>query len=254
MPGKTTPRFIADLLEYDPTNAERNILCDAPPYLDETTAARSIAQRHKHTLILRRSRSTFPGLIARDNSAPWTVSSICEICRAHIEVIVDSSQPAPFETGPCPTKDNPLHHLRYEPLKSWPPARRSFGKIRFEDIRVFSCSATTCPTSVTVITRPPILDKAIIKLLTDKPVLERRRRAFEESHGRSKYESSPIKVLETLHRYLANVMSGDERMIPRENERYQLHLSDECAPLWKALGFGDILVVNSAPNQASDAG
>jgi len=245
MSGKTPPRFTADLLEYTPKNLERNVLCDPPPYVDEATAAKIIPQRHKHSLLLRKTRSTLPPPRASDTSAPWTVSSICETCRAHIDVTVNSSQAALFESSPCPTKENLLHHLRYEPSRSSPATLESLGKIRFEDVRVFSCSATTCPTTVTVLTKPSILGQDHYKLLTEKLVLQRRKDKYEEAEEvKSKYDSSPIKVLETLQKYLSNVFSDSkQRKIPRANERYQVHLSDECAPIFKTLGFKDVLVV-----------
>jgi len=162
----------------------------------------------------------------------------------HIEVRVDSSEPSLHESGPCPTKDNPLHHFRYEPSKSRPinvPCLEAHRTERWKDVREFTCTASTCPTNVTVTTRPPILRKELVKLLTDRAIIQRRIKAYSnEIQGDKLFAYDALKALQ---KYIQNALRGDERKIPRENERYQLTISDECREIFEMAHFKDVQVL-----------
>ncbi|KAF8541938.1 hypothetical protein BDD12DRAFT_827425 [Trichophaea hybrida] len=238
--GKTPPRLLADLQLYDPESKGLNVLCEPPPYVDVENFAKSLPLQHKHTLVLRPDWCIIPNSTTVETSRPWTVVSICEKCRMHIEVKVDSSEPSLLESGPCPTKDNLLHHFRYEPSKSRPinsTCLEAHRTERWKDVRVFTCTASTCPTNVTITTRPPILKEEFVKLLMDKALIQQRINTYSEEKGAS---LSAYTVLKTLQKYLQNALRGDQRKIPRGNERYKFTISDECREIFEMAHFKDV--------------
>ena len=171
------------------------------------------------------------------------MASICETCRLHVEVKVDSSEPSLSQSSPCPTKDNPLHHLHYEPsiLYAVDAAYvKAHRKERWKDVRDFTCTALGCPAYVTITTRAPILSERLVTLLTDPDVIQKRVDRYGE-HGKG--GTLPAhNALKTLGTYLRLALNGDKRSIPRENPRYLLSLSDDSREVMETVHFRDINV------------
>ncbi|KAA8894285.1 hypothetical protein FN846DRAFT_786629 [Sphaerosporella brunnea] len=238
--GKIPTRLFADLLVYDPTRTGRNVLCEPPPYVHESVVARQLPpQPHKHQLSLKSTKNSLPRDGVSETSEPWMVSALCQTCRLHVRITVDSSQPSLSESEPCSEGHNPMHFFRYEPSKSRPITGEILSTERWEDVRVFSCAATKCPTIVTVTTKAPILHQGFVELLTDEGTLMRRAMAFGETQGRSYAgaDVSAYKSLKALFSYLSNAKHLDTRDIPRGNPKYLSLLSDECREIMKAAHF-----------------
>lgn len=156
---------------------------------------------------------------------------------------MDSSEPSLSQSSPCPTKDNPLHHLHYEPSRpnvfgaAYTKAHR---KVRWKDVRNFTCTALKCPTFVTITIRAPILSERLVKLLTDPDIIQQRVDRYKESVEGDVFPAH--NALKTLGTYLKFALEGDKRIIPRENRRYLLSLSDDSREIMEAVHFKDINV------------
>jgi ubiquitin carboxyl-terminal hydrolase 25/28 len=175
-----------------------------------------------------------------ETSKPWTVSALCENCRLHVEVTVDSSHPSLFESSPCPDSENPTHFFQYVPSRSRPVEGENVATERWEDVRVFTCASERCPTTVTVTTRPPVIHQQFLRLLTDQETLKRRAMVFSKQEA-SEVEVTPYKVLKTLHSYCRNAKNRDQRAIPRENPRFRSLLSDDCRAIMEKAHFREVM-------------
>jgi hypothetical protein len=85
-------------------------------------------------------------------------------------------------------------------------------------MQVFNCTADGCPITLTITTKSPILRKEHVKLLTDTASLRKR------TAGIAKFKDGSLSAynnLKTLKTYLENVLAGNQKAIPRENERYK---------------------------------
>lgn len=233
--GRTPPLLCMDLRDYDPTDPGPNVLCDPP--------SRTLRpDGHRHDLTQVNALSKLPEYTTISMDRPYTVASICEECRMHISLTVDPTQGGYNETRPCPSSDNPLHHLYYCPDESRPiyPASRE----HWEDMRAFRCTGKECPIKVTVTTKPALVTERLKALLMDKPTLRERQNRFIQMHKdkvdeatKTRTDELPGKALETMVSYLKNACQGNSRKIPRENMRYNNFLADECAELFQLAGF-----------------
>jgi hypothetical protein len=235
-PGKIPARLFEDLIEYDPTAKDRNVLCDPPPYVHWSSDAAKPSTRHRHEFNLRPSRCSMPKSGQPETSKPWTVSALCEFCRLYVELTVDSSHPSLFESSPCPDSENPTHFFQYLPSRSRPAAGENLATERWEDVRVFTCASERCPTTVTVTTRPPIIHTRFLKLLTDQEILKRRAMAIN-----TQKEATPYTVFKTLYSYCRHAKERDQRTIPRGNERFQSQLSDDCREIMERAHFREVM-------------
>ncbi|KAF2459645.1 hypothetical protein BDY21DRAFT_370337 [Lineolata rhizophorae] len=92
-PGKTAPRLIEDLYNYNPRYDSvigRNILTDPPPLFEERDVHLQTLPKHacRHTFLLKDNQSELP----RDDDPQWTlkVAAICKTCRVHVDLILNS--------------------------------------------------------------------------------------------------------------------------------------------------------------------
>lgn len=163
----------------------------------------------------------------------------------HIQVTIDAkTRMSEDRKRLCPSAHNRLHHLVYVEAESQKPDK-AVGRRGWEDKRVFYCSASDCPATVTVCTRPPYIDEGFRALLTDKAKLrERKKRAVdtmnEENAGKLPsfaVDQLPAKVVGTLITYLKNTVAKDRRDIPRKNARYVSMISDDCREIFETAGF-----------------
>ncbi|KAG9858946.1 cysteine proteinase, partial [Aureobasidium melanogenum] len=235
-PGKTAPKFLQDLLRFDPLSApaSRNILIDHPPQYDGK--ARSgpplVLDRGscKHEYYSHIERCNLPRL---DESAQqdtcWKVAACCRKCRLHLTLSIDYPDTGCIQ--PCPNRDYPLHHLRHTSTDT-DALRVSYD---------FECSNLACQAHVHVTYEIPVLTKHDIKVLTDPQALTRRYEHVLEAYPDREgvRQATPGDVFFRLKRYVSDslVEGNARRSFPARNKRFMEAFGTDCDLLLERLGF-----------------
>ncbi|THW59191.1 cysteine proteinase [Aureobasidium pullulans] len=232
--GKTAPKFLHDLLRFDPQSihANRNILIDDPPQYDGK--ARSgpalVLDRGscKHEYYSHLERCNLPHL---DESAQqdtcWKVAASCKKCRLYLTLSID--YPESGCKQPCPNQDYPLHHLRHIETN---PSGVGYH---------FGCSNFGCQALVHVVYEAPVLSKEDVLLLSDGQALSRRYEAvLDNTPDREGVRlANPLDVYTRLKRYVSDSLleSNARRSFPARNKRFMEAFGTECDSLLLRLGF-----------------
>lgn len=251
--GKTAPRLLSDLYDYDPrylTPTAYNILTSLP-YYDEQEP-RSLptpptGKSCKHNWSLKRNQSNLPGNgYKADSSTVWKIAMYCSVCRSHLDLLIDFQEGSPF-SEPCPTGSRPLHHFIRRPELSKP---RQHGFLApdpvtgfpWVDEQHFQCSAAECSARLVIYFKPPRLVPDWVKQLTDKFMIKTRaEKAMAEEPKRFEGHAVPlpVNVLSNLRVYIWNAIQTPEksRKIPGHNKQFLLSLGESCADLLEYVGF-----------------
>ncbi|WEW60585.1 ubiquitin-specific protease ubp2 [Emydomyces testavorans] len=242
-PGKTSPRFIQDVLCYDPANPPRsgfNLLTDIPPiWQNADDYPELVAPNHCDHRYLSKPNQTRlwseNGGQGRDNI--YKVSAICMLCRYHLELAityVDSRSPKPdhlhhwVNDQTLLQGDNPSSQLRSQDQRS-----ESYG---------FMCTYNGCTADLTVKFLSPYLTPKLVALLSDETVLKQRMdeavKAFPDRlEGVS--HPLPITVLATLKAYIDIALNQPERnrCVGLGNKRFTTAFGVSGTPCKELLEF-----------------
>ncbi|PWY94374.1 ubiquitin carboxyl-terminal hydrolase [Aspergillus sclerotioniger CBS 115572] len=247
--GKTAPRLVQDLHDYDPAHppgSGRNLLSDVPPaFPDYYTGPPELISPSacRHTYVTKPNQSFLPQPEKRSSSGnPIKVSAICSQCRYHLQVVVTSTPGIGSQSLP-----GHIHHLVYK-------SGRQVGGASAEEVTPkgqtaetfhYDCSYLTCPVVVSVRVVSPVLHPDWVQLLTDPELLRERADEAIAAHP-ERLEGiarpQPINVLENLRAYISNAFltSQQGKSISAINKRFMTCFGVEgkpCKDLLEFLGF-----------------
>ncbi|RFU24568.1 hypothetical protein B7463_g11765, partial [Scytalidium lignicola] len=260
-PGKTAPRLIADLLEYDPRYLRKNgknLLVDpAPKFTGRTLPPRQGPSDCRHQLMrgLRTHTPTSPDARA-DGSPKYVAATYCTNCRYRFDVTVDYTlRPDRTESCNLASAFNPMHHLRLSQSMNRREQKELYGEDKYNVIteaHQFICTSPTCPVIVEVKICPPRLSNEMLKLVIDPAKVDSRSRKIIESEP-ERFEGMealrPLNILDYLRRYIFDAVHkgpNEKKRISSRNKKFALAFADECDDLLHYLGFNDS--VDEGPN------
>ncbi|KFY26487.1 hypothetical protein V493_04054 [Pseudogymnoascus sp. VKM F-4281 (FW-2241)] len=251
-PGKTGPRLLEDLLDYDcslPRTNGSNVLIDPAPIYKQNKSypPRTYPNDCHHFLYRKDWQTSIPPFDKKPTTQTQCISaSYCSFCLHHFDVVVDYTR-QPGKNIPCRAgTSHPLHHFQYvgsefqtqEELKS-PENKYDNHK----EQHAFKCSAFSCPATVTIRISPPRLSRSQSALLLDpRKVYARGAKVIEEDpdrYGESR-PSLPCEVLAVIRTYLTHALTnapGESKRIAARNKRFLLAFGYECKELLEYLGF-----------------
>ncbi|KAK5957548.1 ubiquitin-specific protease ubp2 [Knufia fluminis] len=249
-PGRSAPTLLEDLILFDPLQTVQ------PGYHLLEDGARSFAQAQSvgqllppgscfHDFCLKKRQSSPPAIDERQTpESVWHVSAICQKCRVHLRLEVDYR--VVWRDRPCPTYENPLHHLVRSTWRQ-DAAYRDLsreGRHNLDELHVYECSSVDCSAIVTVHLTPPVFAPEALHMLLDKQLLAKRTdAAFEQKKGHTEgmKRPLPIDVLVDLRAYLQNAWKREERaQISIDNKRFAVRFGPEgkaCSDVLEMLGF-----------------
>ncbi|CAG8954152.1 hypothetical protein HYFRA_00005771 [Hymenoscyphus fraxineus] len=249
-PGKTAPRLIEDLLDYDPRYLERqggHLLADPPPQWkgDGHAIFRKDENDCRHKLMLLSSRSNTPKSASEDAdpTTKWVVATYCDECLWHFDITVDYTS---WKNGHTPCKMNdqehPLHHLQH--VESMYSKKDLDQENSITEIHQFACSQLSCPVEVKVeISKPRLRMELLAPLLDSVKVRARGEREIRQDPERFEGTSpaNPFQALGYLKTYIQHAIDGDpsvaRKRINKRNKKFALCFDAECDELFNYLGF-----------------
>lgn len=257
-PGKTAPRLVNDLLDYDlrrSAKTGRHILVDPAPIFNESHVDQRLLASNCHHELYEKDSQTAP-LRPHERPDPTTICKIaayCSKCRYHFLITVDFRDWKDGQT-PCNYMDleNPLHHFRVVDSISSQDSKNTYKFV----VHQFACTATTCPVKVEVKILPPRLSASMIALLINpQDTLARGQKVIEEDPARFPGHRPlyPFQVLGNLRKYLQDAGSENRRDIAARNKRFRLAFGDDCDVLLSYLGFKLELRPSSNPVEEFEA-
>ena len=263
-PGKTAPRLISDLLDYDPRYARRdgrNILVEPAPQYRGKPILRKGHQDCRHSLMskLDQTRAPVSNDEQPDESTKFVVASYCELCRYHFTITVDFRE---WRKGqrPCMLSDdaNPMHHLRLAETMDSAEYAEKYGMTKYDrliECHRFICSGAKCPVVLEIKVAPPRLTKALLLLVTDPAKMDLRgRRVIQDDPDRyaGMVPLAPIQALLNLRTYLMDARATTDptqiKKIAKRNKKFVLGFADECDQLFEYLDFIPVKEENSEPD------
>ncbi|KAF8866099.1 ubiquitin C-terminal hydrolase-like protein [Acephala macrosclerotiorum] len=251
-PGKTAPRLISDLLDYDPRwplKGAGNLLADPAQQYKGQTIYRKDNRACRHSLCRKDSQTTAP--VSNDeqpDKIQYVVSAYCSRCRYHFKIIVDLRHKTDGQT-PCHLADteNPLHHLRLVESIDGKAYKEKNGPNKYDlltEAHRFVCTGSTCPALVDIRVSPPRLPKSVLKDIMDPAIVyQRGQREMKKEPERyvGQQPVSPSSAIGYLRQYLTDARTtqetGEIKKIARRNKKYMLAFADECDALFNYLDF-----------------
>ncbi|KAF2096480.1 cysteine proteinase, partial [Rhizodiscina lignyota] len=262
--GKTAPRLLEDLLNYDPRNElllGRNVLTTPPPREDlDNHATPVLPEDSCHHVFFEKLLPTdiVPPLDSRpDATTQYEIHAICYRCRHHLDLKIDyrGSFRSRADSGasisdssffPCPNKEFPLHHFQFiaeQPI----PRLNGVGSISLDNQNskdrsfLFKCSADSCLAKLSVTLRAPLFADEYVYLLSDRNALEARlQAAIVSDPERDDFKvARPVDAFDALSTYLRDGMDtgSGRRKIPVKNRRFMVTFGEDCRYLLESLGF-----------------
>jgi ubiquitin carboxyl-terminal hydrolase 25/28 len=255
--GKTAPRLITDLLDYDPRYRLRNgknLLADPAPQFHGDPFMRKGPNDCRHSLIRKENQTSAPTSPDEqpDRDTKYVVASFCARCRYHFDITVDFRHRGGDVPVPCKLSDmeNPMHHLHLVETSGQlaGPITSKPQELPYEEYR-FVCSGSHCPVSVEIRITPPRLSKKLLALFLDVNLLQARGEKVI-SQDPNRYQGlvplKPIQVLANIRTFLtdakAQSLKTDEppKRLAKRNKKYVLAFENECDALFLYLGFKEI--------------
>lgn len=178
-----------------------------------------------------------PGTLP-DHETVYKVSSFCQDCRYHLDLIVDFHD-YEMRNAPCPNKDFPLHHFVYQ--EEDVNEQDVFLDHNIPKTFRFQCSAKKCPAELSIRMRPPRLKDQYIKLMTDRTLLRRRFESAKQiDPDRTEHQMArPIDGLDFLSKYMNDSLhpqKGKTR-IPLLNRKFLVTYGRDCDEMLSEFGF-----------------
>lgn len=178
-----------------------------------------------------------PGILP-DQETLYKVSSFCQKCRYHLDLIVDFHDYG-VRNAPCPNKDFPLHHFIYQ--EEDPNEQDVYLDHNIPKTFRFQCSAKQCPANLRISIRPPRLKEQYIRLMTDRTFLRRRLESAKriDPDRTDHMMARPIDGLDFLSSYMKdslNPQKGKTR-IPLLNRKFLVTYGRDCDEMLTEFGF-----------------
>lgn len=255
-PGKTAPRLIQDLLDYDPRfPASWNVLAEVSPIFREGQTLHVKDPRAcRHALCAKENQSRPPvSSDARPNeNTVYVVAAYCSRCRYHFEISVDH-HPRRAGQVPCHLSDgtNPLHHFRLVDSIDGKQYKEKNGINKYDlltEAHTFRCTGSACPVTLEIKVSPPRLAKGVmVSILDANTVFNRGKREMEKEPERyvGQKPVTPAAAIGYLRQYLTDAKTttatpgaaGGVKRIARRNKKFMLAFADECDALYEYLDF-----------------
>ncbi|KAL2811128.1 hypothetical protein BJX63DRAFT_433688 [Aspergillus granulosus] len=249
--GKTAPRLVQDLLDYDPSHPPetgRNLLSDVPPVYPEHNQGQPnfispLACRHSYVTKPNQTIRPQPGEDRASSGTPTRISAICSKCRYHLQLKVDS---APVGQ-PTQSLSDHIHHFVYFYGRHQggqdPEEYTTKGQVA-ESFH-FDCSYSSCAAKVSIRVVAPVLSSDMVSLLTDPSLLQQRTDnalAADPERLEGVARPQPITVLQNLRTYVENALrnSPQSKPISANNKRFMTSFGVDgkpCKELLEFLGF-----------------
>ncbi|KAE8449971.1 hypothetical protein EG329_007110 [Mollisiaceae sp. DMI_Dod_QoI] len=254
VPGKTAPRLINDLLDYDPRfhlKGAGNILADpAPRFKGQQIFRKDHTRACRHSLCKKGSQTNAPTSNDEqpDETTQYVVSAYCSQCRYHFKIAVDLWHQKDGQS-PChlSDKENPLHHFRLVESIDGKQHKEKHGQNKYDvltEAHRFVCTGSRCPAVVEIRISPPRLSKNVLSPIMDPAtVFSRGQREIQKEPERyaGQLPVSPATALGYLRQYLTDAQSTRDpkemKKIARRNKKYMLAFADECDALFSYLDF-----------------
>lgn len=250
--GKTGPRWLEDLLDYDssrPRPDGKNLLTDpAPIYKSHKIyPLRTLPKDCHHLLWRKEGQTSIPPFDKQPSTFTKCLSaSFCSKCLHHFDVVVDYTK-QPGKSVPCKAGTSyPLHHFQYVGSEVRTEEELQMDKNKYDNYKeehTFACSAFICPAVLTVRISPPRLNKSQSALLVDpRKIYGRGAKIIDENPDRygDSRPSLPCEVLAVIRTYLTHALTngpGESKRIAARNKRFLLAFGYECHDLLEYLGF-----------------
>ncbi|KAH8661378.1 hypothetical protein BGZ60DRAFT_84575 [Tricladium varicosporioides] len=254
-PGKTAPRLINDLLDYDPKYRERrngrNLLADPALRYRGIKIPRKGPTDCRHSLMKKVNRTSAPrpNDECPDEETIYIVSTYCQNCRYHFEIEVDFSRQTDAQT-PChlSNKDSPLHHLQL--LESVYYSKENPGRLKASkynpvlEYHRFECSRRACPVRVSIKVSAPRLPQVVLGPILDTAKLQERGRKEIQADPQRYPNMTPVTVaaaLGFLRTYITDARAAHNQPSPKRiakrNKKYALAFGNDCDKLLVYLDF-----------------
>lgn len=253
--GKTAPRLIEDLLDYDPRYLERNVqqgggnlLVDSAPRFeaDGNEIYRKSDNDCRHKLMVISSRTNEPKEEPH-SATKWTVATYCDDCLWHFDITIDYTTWKSGQT-PCRMNDqeHPLHHLQHVESLYYEREPNRFRPSKYKpvhEVHRFGCSQLSCPVEVEIeISKPRLNIDLLAPILDIDQVRARGERAIRQDPARFEGSAAqtPFQALGYLRVYLQNIMSGNPsppKRIAKRNKKLTLAFDGDCDDLFNYLDF-----------------
>ncbi|KFX96565.1 hypothetical protein O988_05251 [Pseudogymnoascus sp. VKM F-3808] len=251
-PGKTGPRLLEDLLDYDSSRPRANggnLLIDPAPIYkpNKKFPLRTNPNDCHHVLCKKDWQTSVPPFDKNPTTQTQCLSaSYCSRCLHHFDVVVDYSR-QPGKNIPCQAgTPSPLHHFQYAGSEFRTLEELGLPQNKYDNYKeqhAFTCSAFSCPATVIIRISPPRLNRSQSALLLDpRKVYMRGAKVIEEDpdrYGESR-PSLPCEVLAVIRTYLTHALTngpGESKRIAARNKRFLLAFGYECKELLEYLGF-----------------
>ncbi|CAD6503044.1 BgTH12-02715 [Blumeria graminis f. sp. triticale] len=247
-PGKTPPRLIADLLDYNPRLKRDgyNLMTDpAPKFCDEALNRRSPSDC-RHRLIKKDSLHTTKPSNNDESKSTQHVEAMCLTCRCHFSINA-VFRPTEFGGEPCSLFEPhfPMHHFILTSSSQSEENINPADAIKYDGLYEwyeYSCSAPNCPIIVSIKILFPRLSKSLLLPIEDSELLEERGiREIQKDPVRFDGErpAEPITALSHLRSYLSDALSckGDLRKISTRNKKFRISFADDCNYIFEYLDF-----------------
>lgn len=245
-PGKTAPRLIQDLYDYDPAHPPgtlRNLLSQVPPVYPERYEGpldhiSPSACRHQYVTKANQSSLLQQG---SGSSASVKVAAMCAKCRYHLQVLVSNLETVDQRSV---LASGHIHHLVYMSgrQKGGAVADEVTSKGQLVETFHYECSYLTCSAAVSVRLVSPVLDPDWVRVLIDPVLLKARVDAALAAYP-ERFEGVvqplPITVLENLRAYISNALHDPQRSksISVANKRFMMCFGIDGEPCRELLEF-----------------
>ncbi|KAL4808447.1 hypothetical protein BDV18DRAFT_135027 [Aspergillus unguis] len=249
--GKTAPRLVRDLVDYDPAHPPgtgRNVLSEVPPvypqhYDGPPHFISPSACRHNYVSKSHQSIRPSQGEDRASSATPTKISAICLKCRYHLELRVSTNL---VEQASHSFSDH-IHHLvyYYGKQKGGQLKEETSPKGQVVETFHFECSYSACAYTVAIRVISPLLSDDMVRLLTDATILQKRTDealAADPERLEGVARPQPITVLTNLRTYIDNALrnSQQSKSISAVNKRFMTSFGVDgrpCQDLFEFLGF-----------------
>lgn len=252
--GKTAPRLIEDLLDYDPRyrasnpQGDRSILADPAPRFRGQDIQRK-GPLDCHHILMRKDRQTNAPDASQHikGTETFKVATYCITCKQHFTIICDYQN----STRHCDLQDehNPLHHFittNVENQQQHEARNQSRSKLENVSERYqFQCSADLCNLQVEIRIGPPRLTPVIFSTLLDPVKVAARGQRIIEGDPERYVGLSPVRPLQALGylwTYIRNAKASSDlvqtpKRIAVRNKKFLLAFGDDSGEMFDYLGF-----------------
>lgn len=267
LPGKTTPRLVADLIDYDPQRAaknRRNLLADPAEWyrLKNLPPLRRGDLDCKHSLFRKDSQTRPP---ASDDEVPgpeseYVVAAYCSNCKHHFEICINFKNAFDARSICGRGRPNPLHHLILEASTGPEAHKQKHGDSKYSNIteaHTFVCSSAECRAEVTIKISPPRLGRKLLALIEDTRKVDIRGRtviAGNPERYADQRPMSPAAILGVLIQYLRDAKAKDPNEVKKiaiRNKKFTICFADECDSLFEHLDFTRYEEAGANPDEVS---